>query len=328
MAESSTSRGVSLATIVLIVFSAMLISLVSLSAQKSSSTPGQRARLPKFDSGKEKGVFFENVFEKLVGPRVVNDKASVVENPGNNSPGGDDPGGISGSGWAEIISAESIEDEIKAIKVNVDSDINTPSDFKGRGYKKARRHFSILAVMFGVIGEYDGDVRFQEYAPAARELFAKAGKNCKVGSTGAYTEAKLRKDDLQDLVSGGGIEAPGMVEKAAKWVTVCDRAPLMQRLEYAIQQNLQPMTASKSEFAAQGDMILHEAEMVAVMAEVLCKAGMEDADDDSYTAFSQQMKKSARDVVDAVKLNNDEAARKAVGEINKACSECHENYRG
>lgn len=119
-----------------------------------------------------------------------------------------------------------------------------------------------------------------------------------------------------------------MVEKAAKWVTVCDRSPLMQRLEYAIQQNLQPMTASKSEFAAQSDVILHEAEMVAVMAEVLCKAGMEDADDDTYTGFSQRMKKSARDIVDAVKLNNDEAARKAVGEINKACSECHENYRG
>ena len=73
---------------------------------------------------------------------------------------------------------------------------------------------------------------------------------------------------------------------------------------------------------------LHEAEMVAVMAEVLCKAGMEDADDETYTGFAQQMKKSARNIVDAVKLKNDEAARKAVGEINKACSNCHEDYRG
>jgi cytochrome c556 len=328
MAKSSSSRGVSLATIVLLIFSVMLISLASLSAQKSGGKPGQRARLPKFDNGKEKGVFFENIFEKLVGPRVVNDTPTVVENTNPGSPGGDDPGGIAGSGWAEIISPEVIENEIKAIKVKVDSDVDTPSDFKGRGYKRARRHFTVLAIMFAVIGEYDGDVRFQEYAPAARELFAKAARNCKAGSTPTYNEAKLRKADLQDLVGGGGIEAPGKFEKAAKWATVCDRSPLMQRLEFAIQQTLQPMTADKSEFLAQGEAILHEAEMVAVMAEVLCKAGMEDADDETYTGFAQQMKKSARNIVDAVKLKNDEAARKAVGEINKACSNCHEDYRG
>ena len=46
------------------------------------------------------------------------------------------------------------------------------------------------------------------------------------------------------------------------------------------------------------------------------------------TRVFQQMKKSARNIVDAVKLKNDEAARKAVGEINKACSNCHEDYRG
>ena len=329
MAKISFSRIFSLLAIGLFCFFAGWISLASVSAQKSGSKPGLRARLPKFDEGKEKGIFFENVFEKLVGPRVVNDKPAVVENGNTGSTGGNDTGGgISGSGWAEVISSEVIEDEIKAIKVRVDADVGTPSDFKGRGYKQARRHFSVLAMLFGVIGEYDGDIRFQESAPAARELFAKAARNCKVGSTPAYNEAKLRKADLQDLVSGSTVEAAGKIEKAAKWPNVSDRSPLMQRLEVSIQQKLQPMTSDKSEFLAQGDVILHEAEMVAMMAEVLCKTGMEDADDETYTGFSLQMKKSARDIVDAVKLKNDEAARKAVGEINKACSECHENYRG
>jgi hypothetical protein len=327
MADTLPSRRIPFPQLILIGLAVMLLSLVSLSAQKTDSP--LRARLPKFDNKQSKGTFFESVFEKLVGPRVVNDKVNVATNGNPESPTSGDPiGGIADSGWAAIISAEVIEDEIKAIKLKVDSDIDKPTDFKGRGYKKARRHFSVLAIMFGVIGEYDGDVRFQEHAPAARELFAKAARNCKVGSTQAYNEAKLRKADLQDLISGSGIEVAGTIEKAAKWETVTDRAPLMQRLEFGFQQKLQPMTASKSEFEAQSEALLHEAEMVALMAEVLCKAGMEDADDDSYTEFARRMKKSARDVVDAVKLNNDEAARKAVGEISKSCSECHENYRG
>ena len=40
------------------------------------------------------------------------------------------------------------------------------------------------------------------------------------------------------------------------------------------------------------------------------------------------MRDASRQVVDAVKLKNEDNARKAVGEIMKACSECHESYRG
>jgi cytochrome c556 len=39
------------------------------------------------------------------------------------------------------------------------------------------------------------------------------------------------------------------------------------------------------------------------------------------------MGKAAREIVEAAKSNNYDQANKAAGEINKACSECHENYR-
>ena len=73
--------------------------------------------------------------------------------------------------------------------------------------------------------------------------------------------------------------------------------------------------------------MLHQAEIVAVLSEILLKEGMEDADDEDYAGYAQRMKKAALEIVDAVKLNNDEAARKAAGEISKACAECHEGYR-
>ena len=39
------------------------------------------------------------------------------------------------------------------------------------------------------------------------------------------------------------------------------------------------------------------------------------------------MKQAALDVAEAVRLDNQEQARRATGEISKSCSECHELYR-
>ena len=72
---------------------------------------------------------------------------------------------------------------------------------------------------------------------------------------------------------------------------------------------------------------MHEAEIIAAIAETLTREGMEDGDDESYAGFANLMKRSALDAVAAVKSNNAEQARKATGEIAKACSDCHDNFR-
>ena len=184
----------------------------------------------------------------------------------------------------------------------------------------------MLAVLFAVIGEYDKDVRWKKDASKARDLFARTAGNCKVGSTQAFNDARARKLELQDLLSGSGLVTEATAPKVT-WEKVVDRSPLMKRLEFSHQKNLQPYTASKSEFTSNIDQVMHEAEIVIILSEVLLKEGMEDADDEDYAGYAQRMKKAAKEIVDAVKLNNHEAARKAAGEIGKACTECHEGYR-
>ena len=184
----------------------------------------------------------------------------------------------------------------------------------------------MLAALFGVITEYDQDVRWKKDARKARDLFARTASNCKVGSTQAFNDAKSRKLELQDLLSGSGLVTEASAPEAS-WEKVIDRAPLMKRLEWSHQTKLQPYTASKAEFTSNIDQVMHEAEIVAVLSQILLKEGMEDADDEDYAGYAQRMKKAAQEIVDAVKLNNSEAARKAAGEISKACTECHEGYR-
>jgi hypothetical protein len=234
---------------------------------------------------------------------------------------------VAGSGWSAIISAATIEDEIKALKLQVDGEVTTPSDFAGKGYKLARRDFSMLAMLFGIAGEYDADVRWKKDAPAARDVFGRTAANAKVGTQQVFQEAKLRKDELTDLVSGsspfGGKEA----DPKAPWKDVCNRSPLMQHLEVIWEPRLKPLLADKGQFTANADKVLHDAEVIAAIGQVLAKEGMADADSEDYTKFCDALRDGARAIADGVKLKNYDQAAAGSTTVSKACAECHENYR-
>ena len=67
--------------------------------------------------------------------------------------------------------------------------------------------------------------------------------------------------------------------------------------------------------------------MIAALAEVVLQNGYEFADDETYRQYAQSMKTQAITVRDAVRTKSYDQARAAVGEIGKACSNCHEGYR-
>jgi hypothetical protein len=228
--------------------------------------------------------------------------------------------------WSNLISSDTLENEVKALQKEVSETVQTPAQFKGGGYKDGRRAFTELAVLFAIIAEYDGDVRWKQTATGLRDLVARAGFNCKVGTDGSFNEAKLRKDDLEKLVRG----EPPQVERgdvAAKWDKVANRPPLMQRLEKCQQQGVAVWTADAAEFRKNADKLEREAELMAALGEVIQREGFEYFDDETYVGYAKQMRDGAHRVAEAVKQKNYEQARQASGDIAKACSSCHEGYR-
>ena len=289
----------------------------------------KRAQAPKFDPAKVSEYFFEDAFTKVIGERpAANSTSTPTGSTASASASRSDASAMVGSGeWAKVISSTTIEDEIKAIKREVDKNITTPSDFAGRGHKAIRREFSILAMLFAIIHEYQGDVRFKKDAPTARNLFARTANNTKAGgNTTVFSEAKARKTDLEELLGGSSLAVEASSE-TPDWPTIIDRSPLMQRMESAFQGRISPALANKNEFAKNTDSVLHEAELIAAMATVLTKEGMSDADDETYAGFAKSMKAAAIEVASAVKSNSYDQARAASGKIDKACSACHESYR-
>jgi hypothetical protein len=294
----------------------------------------RRAKPPEFTETGGRNVFFDDVFkDALVGERPQNFGQAVVSRPNTGTNGGGTGSSTTSGGsdglyaWSKVISAAAIENEIKTLKLSVDKDISTPTKFSSSGFKKARKNFSILAMLFAITAEYDGEVRWKKDAHNLRDLFARAAGNAKVGTIQAYNEAKLRKLDLQDVVGGGSITVAKESEPKADWSRVVDRSPLMMRLELAQQGKMAPWTANEGEFKANKEQLVHEANLVAAIGEVLIQEGMEDGDEDDYAAFAKSMRDAALQIVSAAKVDNYDLARKSVGAIGQSCSLCHDDWR-
>jgi hypothetical protein len=309
---------------------AVLGSVVLVSA-KEPAKPPKRARPPKW-SADVQDAFFSDARTKLVGTRPDYEKAADVaasakasaDSPPNSV--AEEAEADASAGWSKLIDAETIETEIKRVAQEVSKSVTAPAQFKGGGYKDCRREFSVLAAMFAVAGEYDGDVRWKESAPLLRDVFARAGHNCKVGTDQTFQEANLRKQNLADLISGTRPKTSN-AERKAVWPQVADRPPLMQRMNIGQQDRLQKWLASKGEFNTHRDDAKHEAQILATIADIITREGYEYADDDTYAGYARDLKQASSDVAAAIDQSNYEQARQAAGRASKACTECHEGYR-
>lgn len=277
-------------------------------------------------------LFFADAREKL-GPGQPG--GQPLESPDNPEAVSDDGnadapqvgGPTGGFAWSGIIEGATIEDEIKAVANAVNDATKTPSEFKGGGNKAARVNYSVATLLFAVIAEYDGDVRWKADAKGLRSQYARTAGNCKVGTDASYKEARLRSDELGELVRGGKIDA-GKATNEFKWAETVNRAPLMLRMgPEGYNVLLKASVADQGEFSRNREAALKEAQLVAVIGHVIQDESFEFADDETYLQLARQLEQQAKETIEAINAKDLKRAQTAVGALNQACSSCHEGYR-
>ena len=293
-----------------------------------------RARPPKFTKGVI-DLFSADARDSLQGDRPNFQSGSgtpVTGDPTKKPPGS---GGDSGSPavpagaipWSKLVSADAIEGEIKAYKLQLGDDAKTPGAFKSGGIKKVRRAFSMYAALFAIIAEYDGDVKWKSQAVAARELLARCAFNCKAATDGQFQETKRALEDLETLIGGGSLPAPAGAEAKNDWPKIAERRMLMQRMEGLHQTDLAAWTANADDFKKNADKIDKAAQLVAALAEISTKQGYENWNDAKFVELAKVLQKASLEVSEAAKSKDFDAARKAVSAGTKSCAACHTDYR-
>ncbi|MEX2026289.1 MAG: cytochrome c [Pirellulaceae bacterium] len=267
--------------------------------------------------------FFPDARKELVGTRPEFSRSEVAASGVVET----SPEDSASNNWSILIDSDTMETEIKRISQSLGRDVTTPTAFKAEGFKACRGHFSLLAVLWAVAAEFDEPVRWQDGAPGLRELYSQAGHNAKAGSDATYQEAQERRDDLAALVRG---ERPATSKSAAReadWSHVADRPPLMQRMNVAFQDRLSPWAANPRQFERNRREVRHEAQLVAMLAEVIQKEGFEFWDDETYRDYARELGQAATATAQAADQGNYERAREAIGRMGQACNDCHDGYR-
>jgi len=294
--------------------------------QRDTKNRPTRSMPPKSWDAETERIFADGPFDLLKGERPS--IGSSGKSPsGNNGKPGSTTGGNGPFAWSDVISAESIADEIKSYRLDVSKNVRTPSAFKGGGNRSIIRQYSVIAVMFAIAAEYDGDVRWKKIAPGARDAFARAARNAKAADGNTYNESKTRGEDLDELVRGGSVDFPESTVEDLLWNRISERRPLMIRLKKAYEERIRPWTADQGEMERHRNEIKHEAEMIAALAEVIQREEYEHYDDEDYIELCKDMQRHALAAAAAVEQNNLVAAQRSLGEMSKTCSACHEGYR-
>lgn len=285
----------------------------------------RRAKPPTF-SASQRAIFFSDVQSVLVGPRPDFGQLAASR-PQTGGPAAAQESSEASEEWSRLVSTDAVETEIKRQAQRVAQATATATAFKGGGYRDARDAFSMLALAFRLAAEHNDDARWRDIAPALSSLFARAAANCKVGTDGSYREAAARSQDLADLVRGGRPDAPAG-EPDQLWSDLADRSPIMRRIEDAQQERLGPLMGSGASFSRSAEDAAHEAQVLAFLSEVLTREEFIDAGDEEYDGYARAMRDAAADISRAADQEDYQSARDAYGRLNKACSDCHDLYRG
>jgi hypothetical protein len=230
--------------------------------------------------------------------------------------------------WAKLITPENLESEIKGQIPVLTAAVKTNAEFKSNGRKKAQTAYTELAALFGVVARYDGEVRWKKDALGLEKVFSQAGFNCKTSSDATYKEAQRRSVDLGELVRGGTIELP-KVDGETAWSEAVNRPSLMIRMEEARdgENRLGKGTSNKTEFKKNRDALLREAQVLAMISEIIKDPAFESADDASYQGYVVKLQSVMLDMCEAIKGDNQEKAQTLFAEMNKACDSCHGDFK-
>jgi hypothetical protein len=274
-------------------------------------------------------TFFDDAREKLVGARPDYER-QAAESQGSAAETTVVSTGTKQTefAWSKLIAAETLEAEVKRAGQTLAAGTTSPSQFKGGGYKDARRSLSELAVLFAVTAQYDGDARWKDVAAGLRDTFAKSAANAKTGTDESFRMATARRDELAELVRGGRPQVAKAMAVVADWSQVAARPPIMQRINLAHQERLTKWLADPAAFRRNQNDAAHEAQVVAMLAEVIHREAFEFSDDETYVGYAHDLEQAMGDVSAATGAGNFEPAREALGRASKACVECHAGYRG
>lgn len=233
--------------------------------------------------------------------------------------------------WSELISAATIESEIKKVRNDFASKLTSLGTYNS-SYLEIPIYGSTMALLAHIATEHDGDIGWKEKAPYIRilagEMVAMTSSNQARGR-GGFTKTNEAFLKICDLLDGNDPpELPELTE-VGDYNDVAELGYLMKRVEKGSAW-FNTSVGSEENFKENIDAVQREAELFVVMGTAFNfeDYGYGPADNDpEFAGYAEAMRSAAKAVSEAAKSGNFDEYDIQKSNIGQACAQCHMVFR-
>jgi len=230
--------------------------------------------------------------------------------------------------WSELISAEAIEGEVKAIRNDFAGKLTSLGSYNS-SYLEIPIFGSAMALLAQIAIEHDGDIGWKEQAKYIRvlagEMVAMTSSG-KARGRGGYTKTNEAFLKICDLLDGNEPpELPDAEDEVSDYTEIAELGYLMKRGDKAMGW-LSTNVGSEEKFTENAARAQREASLLATLAVVF---NLEDygygpaSVDDEFSGFSDKMRDAAKASVEAAKGGNFTEFDLQRSNVGQACAQCH-----
>ncbi len=306
---------------------ASLLVLLPVSHGQQRQRDEHRVARPDWsDTGEFADVFFEDAFaDALVGDRpphlLPKPDADGVTSKSTSGSAGGDPSAL--VGWSSLVSVESLGNEVKAIGSRL-AQLTTNKRRFLENKPDARIDLGILAIVLAILDDYDQTSRGKSRLAEVRGQI-EAARAAFQDNSQFYQSTRLASALVTDLIRGN--LPPSDTARAVDWSEIADRGIIMARLETALHDRLAKAIASSAGKQPDLATLLHEAQVVAALGQVLSQNGLADAADETYVDYCRRLTSTATNFARQLDAVDPDQLTRSAQQLEQRCTDCHDEYR-
>lgn len=238
-----------------------------------------------------------------------------------------DAGTAAGGEWEAVVSAPVIEAESKKIRNDLTAQMQTVGTYNGN-VKTIQMEGSVLAALGGIAAAHPGDIPWKDKAPIVRDLGTKIEEGAQELGRKGYDATQPPYEQFIVVMNGSepaGLEPP---EPNAPFAEKASRSGLMQRMKLAhdwLTKNIN--TEERFKDAANKEQIVHEAQILGALAQVIATPEYDSATEAEYQNEALGMVQDSRDAVQAHSDGGFEKFQGALDRMTNRCNNCHQGFR-
>ena len=227
-------------------------------------------------------------------------------------------------GWAAVISAEDLRDEIARARNAIAAAVGTVAAFN-RAPDDLPAEAAVLAATAQIAADHPGRVPWKPYAPAVRTLAVRVGEAAAARGRPARDAARAAFDPLDSIL--GGNPPPDDAVADFDPPTDADRGSLMKRMQTALDA-LRQNAPDAAALARGGDDLAREASVLAALSKFTADPAYDGAGNADYFEWSSELTAAATDAARFARDEPDLAQyTAAVSRAGATCTACHAEYR-